>query len=184
MSSVNVLYTVDQKRFRYVHRKTNKEKHLSEVKTWNSSNKRIKRICEGATPLLCPSASATKVMRLSSETSLSDCEEQIIIFYPPPPSLLPVPSSLGERSCRARFTLLGYHAHWSQTNRSHFPGSFPHCGSHSFTRHAIVAFAAAEKRTKKVSVLPECHLVMGFFFPPHCNPLFGSFSPIFFLELS
>lgn len=93
----------------------------------------------------------------------------------------PVPSSLGERSCRARFTLLGHHAHWSQTNRSHFPGSFPHCGSHSFTRHAIVAVAAAEKWTKKVTVLPECHLVMGFFLPTAIRFL-GVFPPFFFLN--
>lgn len=42
---------------------------------------------------------------------------------PPPLSLclsLRLPCSGG-----ARFILLWYHAHWSQTNHSHFPGSFP-----------------------------------------------------------
>lgn len=44
-----------------------------------------------------------------------------------------------ERPCWARFTLLWYHAQRSQTNHSHFPGSFPHCVSHSFCRRGIVS---------------------------------------------
>lgn len=58
------------------------------------------------------------------------------------PCLFPWPlssSSLGERSCWARFTLLWYHAQWSHTNHSHFSGSFPHCVTQSFSRHGIVS---------------------------------------------
>lgn len=39
----------------------------------------------------------------------------------------------------SQVTLLWYHAQWSQTNHSHFPGSFPHCVSHSFSRHGTVS---------------------------------------------
>lgn len=61
------------------------------------------------------------------------------------PRLLPASSSsLRECSCWARFTLLWYHAQWSQTNHSHFPGSFPRCVSHSFSRRGIVSVAKSE----------------------------------------
>lgn len=65
-------------------------------------------------------------------------------------------SSLCERSCWARFTLLWYHAQWSQTNHSHFPGSFPHCVSHSFSGHGVVSTAQSEKWKKVIVLLAEC----------------------------
>lgn len=75
-------------------------------------------------------------------------------------------SSLCERSCWARFTLLWYHAQWSQTNHSHFPGSFPHCVSHSFSGHGVVSTAQSEKWKKVIVLLAECLVT---FFLPQCS---------------
>lgn len=55
-----------------------------------------------------------------------------------PTAPLPLSSPLrSQRSRPSRSTLPSCHAHWSRTNHPRFPGSFPHCGRHSFPRHAI-----------------------------------------------
>lgn len=103
----------------------------------------------------CHSASAPRLMWLPSQKSLSDCGDQIAMLVPSAsPSATPMnspslhislfpslPPSLSLSLAvlvslwvflLSQVTLLWYHAQWSQTNHSHFPGSFLHCVSHLF----------------------------------------------------
>lgn len=68
----------------------------------------------------------------------------------PPPALLPLPLR-SQRSRPSRSALPSCHAHWSRTNRPRFPGSFPHCGRHSFPRHAIREVDKGRSCTSRMS---------------------------------
>lgn len=59
---------------------------------------------------------------------------------PPPPRSVSTPVEPGS-ACSDR-------AQQSQTNHSHFPGSFLHCVSHSFYRQGFVSIASLEKWKK------------------------------------